>query len=49
MAHEIDEALLMFLALIGLYSPIAAVSSYIPLLKPYTASQLASALSTLAA
>jgi multiple antibiotic resistance protein len=39
MAHEIDEALLMFLALIGLYSPIAAVSSYIPLLKPYTAKE----------
>lgn len=35
MAHKIDEALLLFLALIGLYSPVAAVSSYIPLLKPY--------------
>ena len=35
MAHHSEEALLLFLALVGLYSPIAAVSSYIPLLKSY--------------
>jgi len=33
--HAFDEALLMFLALLALYSPVAAVSSYIPLLKPF--------------
>lgn len=37
MARNIDEALLLFLALVGLYSPVAAVSSYIPLLKPFNA------------
>jgi multiple antibiotic resistance protein len=34
-----SEAVLMFLALIALYSPVAAVSSYIPLLKPFNPSQ----------
>lgn len=39
MAHHSEEALLMFLALIALYSPVAAVSSYIPLLSPYTSKE----------
>ena len=39
MARDIDEALLLFLALVGLYSPVAAISSYIPLLKPYDAKE----------
>jgi multiple antibiotic resistance protein len=29
----------MFLALVGLYSPIAAVASYVPLLKPYSSKE----------
>jgi multiple antibiotic resistance protein len=33
------EALLMFLALMALYSPVAAVASYIPLVKPYSPAQ----------
>jgi multiple antibiotic resistance protein len=31
----IDEAVLLFLALVGLYSPVAAVSSYLPTLQPF--------------
>ena len=34
-----DESLLLFVALVGLYSPIAAVSSYLPLLAPFNARQ----------
>lgn len=34
-----DQAVLMLLALIGLYSPVAAVSSYIPLLQPVDSRQ----------
>jgi multiple antibiotic resistance protein len=34
-----SEAVLMFIALIALYSPVAAVSSYIPLMKPFGAPQ----------
>jgi multiple antibiotic resistance protein len=30
-----DQAVLLLLALLGLYSPVAAVSSYIPLLQPF--------------
>ena len=36
MASAVDEAVLLFLALVGLYSPIAAVSSYLPTLQPFT-------------
>ena len=36
---NVDLAVLMLLALVGLYSPVAAVSSYIPLLKPIDARQ----------
>ncbi|MDG6107159.1 MarC family protein [Dactylosporangium aurantiacum] len=36
---DVDLAVLMLLALIGLYSPVAAVSSYIPLLQPVDARQ----------
>ncbi len=35
MSHSADEVLLLFLALVGLYSPVAAVSSYMPLLQPF--------------
>ena len=35
MASAVDEAVLMFLALVGLYSPVAAVSSYLPVLQPF--------------
>ena len=35
MASSVDEAVLLFLALVGLYSPIAAVSSYLPVLSPF--------------
>ena len=35
MGYKLDEGLLLFLALVGLYSPIAAVSSYAPLLQFY--------------
>jgi multiple antibiotic resistance protein len=31
---DVDLAVLLLLALVGLYSPVAAVSSYIPLLQP---------------
>jgi multiple antibiotic resistance protein len=31
---NVDQAVLMLLALVGLYSPVAAVSSYIPLVQP---------------
>jgi multiple antibiotic resistance protein len=34
-SDKIDEAVLLFLALVALYSPLAGVSSYVPLLKPY--------------
>jgi len=34
--NSADEALLLLLALLGLYSPVAAVSSYIPLLQGYS-------------
>jgi multiple antibiotic resistance protein len=33
--HHIDLAIVLLLALIGLYSPIAAISSYVPLVQPY--------------
>lgn len=36
MASAVDEAVLLFLALVGLYSPVAAVSSYLPVLQPFT-------------
>ena len=35
MASSVDEAVLLFLALVGLYSPVAAVSSYLPVLAPF--------------
>jgi len=35
MASSVDEAVLLFLALTGLYSPVAAVSSYLPVLSPF--------------
>jgi multiple antibiotic resistance protein len=33
-------ALLLFLALFGLYSPVAALASYLPLVRPYSAGQV---------
>ncbi len=36
MSLTIEEALLLFLALVGLYSPAAGVSPYLPLLKPFS-------------
>jgi multiple antibiotic resistance protein len=36
---NVELAILMLLALVGLYSPVAAVSSYIPLLQPVDARQ----------
>ena len=39
MASSVDEAVLLFLALVGLYSPIAAVSSYLPVLQPFNPRQ----------
>ena len=36
---QFDEALLLLLALVGLYSPVAAVSSYIPLLQTFDSKQ----------
>ncbi|SHN47378.1 MarC family protein [Cryptosporangium aurantiacum] len=33
------EALVLFLALFALYSPVAALSSYLPIVRPYTHSQ----------
>jgi multiple antibiotic resistance protein len=36
---NVDQAVLMLLALVGLYSPVAAVSSYIPLLQPVDSRQ----------
>lgn len=38
-ADAIDEAVLLFLALVGLYSPVAAVSSYLPVLQPFNPRQ----------
>ena len=37
MSLSVEEALLLFVALVGLYSPVAGVASYIPILAPYTA------------
>lgn len=34
------EPLVLFLALFGLYSPVAALASYLPILHPYTTSQV---------
>lgn len=36
MSLSVEEALLLFLALIGLYSPVAGVASYMPILGPFT-------------
>jgi multiple antibiotic resistance protein len=33
------EAVVLFLALFGLYSPVAALSSYLPIVRPYTHAQ----------
>jgi multiple antibiotic resistance protein len=35
------EALVLFLALFGLYSPVAALGSYLPILAPYSIGQVA--------
>jgi multiple antibiotic resistance protein len=35
MASSVDKAVLLFIALVGLYSPVAAVSSYLPVLQPF--------------
>ena len=34
------EAVVLFLALFGLYSPVAALSSYLPIVRPYTHARL---------
>jgi multiple antibiotic resistance protein len=39
MASSVEEAVLLFLALVGLYSPVAAVSSYLPVLQPFNPRQ----------
>jgi multiple antibiotic resistance protein len=39
MASSVDEAVLLFLALVALYSPVAAVSSYLPVLQPFNSRQ----------
>ncbi len=36
MSLSVEEALLLFLALVGLYSPVAGVASYMPILGPFT-------------
>ncbi len=39
MTSSVEEAVLLFLALTGLYSPVAAVSSYLPVLQPFNPRQ----------